>query len=221
MKLSALVSVAVLGACAPEVASPAPANAKWDDAVVTVYTFQDNSACNSVMTSSGRPLVPYVSVAIPFRYIHGLGDGPFHMGEQIFVSFLAGRTMPDGTPHTGWVQIDDFCGDQGDDSYCFQNGEPNVDLYVGDWAQSGMSCNDGDFAGPGGSGQEGTEVRFGPPPIGQWKSSYGGEAMGAGNCGDCSFGKTVQPVACWHYDPGAINIEHCTCENSNGTGGEC
>jgi hypothetical protein len=206
-----------------------PATARWGNAVVTAYTFQDNSACNSVMTSSGRALVPYVSVALPFRYLRSLGGGPFELGDEIFVSFLRGRAMPDGSRHTGWVRIDDFCGDSGDDEYCFQDGEPNVDLYIGDWAASGMRCladdlqdeGSGSFSGPAGDGQEPTEVRFGPAPAGGLVDDYGGRALGDGPCGDCRFGKTVQPPACWHYDPGDINAEYCTCENSNGRDGEC
>jgi hypothetical protein len=206
-----------------------PATARWGNAVVTAYTFQDNSACNSIMTSSGRPLVPYVSVALPFRYLRSLGGGPFELGDEIFVSFLAGRAMPSGARHTGWVRIDDFCGDRGDDEYCFQDGEPNVDLYIGDWARSGMTCladdlrdeGSGTFSGPAGDGQEDTAVHFGPAPTGDLVESYGGRAMGEGACGDCGFGKTVQPPACWHYDPGAINAEYCTCENSNGRDGAC
>jgi hypothetical protein len=212
-----------------DIAPRPPATARWGDAVVTAYTFQDNSACNSIMTSSGRALVPYVSVALPFRYLRSLGGGPFELGDEIFVSFLQGRAMPSGARHTGWVRIDDFCGDSGDDEYCFQDGEPNVDLYIGDWARSGMTCladdlraeGTGTFSGPAGDGQEDTEVRFGPAPAGDLVDSYGGRALGEGPCGDCGSGKTVQPPACWHYDPGAINAEYCTCDNSNGRDGDC
>lgn len=201
----------------------------WGSAVVTLYTFQDNSACNSTMTASGEPLVPYVSVALPFRYLTDLGGGPFTMGEAIHVAFLEGRAMPDGSLHSGWVRIDDFCGDGGDDSYCLQGGLPNVDLYVGDWAESGMSCEAGDledwgtggFSGPGGGGQEHTTVSFGPAPDGEPAAGYGGAAMGVGNCGDCEYARTIQPPACWHYDPGDENIEYCDCSNSNGVDGEC
>jgi hypothetical protein len=201
----------------------------WGSAVVTLYTFQDNSACNSTMTASGEPLVPYVSVALPFRYLTDLGGGPFTMGEAIHVAFLEGRTMPDGSLHSGWVRIDDFCGDGGDDSYCLQGGLPNVDLYVGDWAESGMSCEaddleawgSGGFSGPGGGGQESTTVSFGPAPEGEPSAGYGGAAMGEGNCGDCEYARTIQPPACWHYDPGDENVEYCDCDNSNGVDGEC
>ena len=201
----------------------------WGPAVVTLYTFQDNSACNSTMTASGLPLVPYVSVALPFRYLVGLGGGPFSMGETIHVDFLEGRAMPDGGVHSGWVRIDDFCGDGGDDSYCLQGGLPNVDLYVGDWAASGMTCQAADpdawgtgwFSGPGGDGAEPAVVSFGPAPQGEPAGGYGGAAMGQGDCGDCAFGRTVQPPACWHYDPGSENVQYCDCGNSNGVDGEC
>ncbi len=201
----------------------------WGSAVVTLYSFQDNSACNSTMTASGEPLVPYVSVALPFRYLTEHGDGPFSLGETVHVEFLEGRIMPDGSLHSGWVRIDDFCGDGGDDSYCLQDGLPNVDLYIGDWAESGMSCEaeeleawgTGSFDGPGGDGQEHTTLSFGPAPQGEPAASYGGAAMGEGNCADCAFARTIQPPACWHYDPGDSNIEYCDCSNSNGVDGEC
>jgi hypothetical protein len=205
--------------------------AKWADAVVTQYTWQDNSACNSTMTASGRPLVPYVSVALPFRFVrpYGPSNAPFRIGDTIFVRFLQGRVMPDGALHTGWVRIDDFCGDHGSDGYCFQHGKPNVDLYIGDWAHAAVTCvaqnpqqwGSGGFQGPGGRGQEPSEVFFGPAPTGSLVPSYGGRAQGAGRCGDCAFGRTVQPPACWHYDPGSTNIQYCTCSNSNGRHGEC
>ena len=218
-----------LAACSDSQKSDENQTGIWGDAVVTFYTFQDNSACNSVMTASERPLVPYVSVAIPFRYLTEHGNGPFSMGETIHVAFLEGRTMPDGRSHSGWVRIDDFCGDGGDDAYCLQNGLPNIDLYVGDWATSGMSCEasdlevwgSGTFFGPAGTGQELTQVRFGPAPTGEPATDYGGQALGQGDCGDCAFGQSIQPPACWHYDPRSENIEYCDCANSNGRDGEC
>jgi hypothetical protein len=79
----------------------------------------------------------------------------------------------------------------------------------------------GSFRGPGGDGQEDTEVRFGPAPAGQFVESYGGRAIGEGRCGVCADGQRVQPPACWHYDPGDTNAEFCSCENSNGADGEC
>ena len=201
----------------------------WGDAVVTLYTFQDNSACNSMMTATGLPLVPYLSVALPFRFLTDFGGGPLSLGETIHVSFLQGRTMPDSSTHTGWVQIDDYCGDHGDDSYCLQGGLPNVDLYIGDWATSGMRCDasdlddggSGGFSGPAGDGHEPTTVSFGPAPAGALTDSYGGNALGEGDCGDCAAARDVQPPACWHYDPGDTNVQYCDCDNSNGRHGEC
>jgi hypothetical protein len=203
--------------------------AAWGSAVVTLYSFQDNSACNSTMTASGEPLVPYVSVALPFRYLEDHGGGPFRMGESIHVDFLEGRAMPDGSVHSGWARIDDYCGDGGDDSYCLQGGLPNVDLYIGDWAASGMACEaqdlqswgSGAFVGPAGDGQGACTVSFGPAPEGEPATGYGGAVMGEGRCGDCDFARTIQPPACWHYDPGEENIEYCDCDNSNGVDGEC
>ena len=75
--------------------------------------------------------------------------------------------MPDGTKHTGWVEIDDFCGDNSDDSYCFQTvggkSYPNTDLYIGDFTKSGMKASSGDCSGPAGNGQELTNVYTGSP----------------------------------------------------------
>ncbi len=127
------------------------------------------------------------------------------------------------------MRIDDYCGDGGDDTYCLQKGLPNVDLYIGDWAQSGMDCDaraldawgTGSFSGPGGDGDASTQVSFGPQWSGALADGYGGAAMGEGNCGDCDAAQEVQPPACWHYDPGKENIEYCDCDNSNGRRGEC
>ncbi len=201
----------------------------WGEAVVTLYTFQDNSACNSMMTATGLPLVPYVSVALPFRFLTDFGGGPHALGDTVYVAFLDGRMMPDGSQHTGWVRIDDYCGDHGDDSYCLQGGLPNVDLYIGDWATSGMACvatdpsdwGSGGFSGPAGDGHEPTTVSFGPAPAGALADGYGGNALGDGDCGDCTAAREVQPPACWHYDPGTANVQYCDCDNSNGRDGEC
>lgn len=170
------------------------------DFVMTWYSFQDNTPCNSTATASQRGLIPYVSVALPFRYMKDKG-GPLSYGDKIYVHYLDGRVMPNGSKHTGWVQIDDFCGDGGDDSYCFQRMNntlyPNVDLYIGDFKASGMKC---DHTGPAGSGQELTKVTIGtPPPPGKWVTNYGGAATGTGPCGDCVAAKKEQCL--WHYTP--------------------
>lgn len=171
---------------------------KLGDFVLTWYTFQDNTPCNSMATASTRPLIPYVSVALPFRFLKSKG-GSLDYGDQLFIKFLQGRTMPNGTKHTGWVQIDDFCGDGGNDSYCYQTvgGQkyPNVDLYIGDYNKSGMNCAS---TGPAGDGQELTEVFRGTS--GGLVTNYGGVAKGPGKCGDCKAAKAEQSCA-WHYTP--------------------
>ncbi len=167
--------------------------------VMTWYSFQDNTPCNSTATSSKRSLTPYVSVAVPFRFMKDKG-GPFSYGDKIYVQYLDGKSMPNGARHTGWVQIDDFCGDGGDDNYCFQTVDgksyPNVDLYIGDYTRSGMKC---DRTGPAGGGQEVTRVTTGSPPSGKWVTNYGGAATGRGKCGDCAAARKEQCV--WDYTP--------------------
>ena len=188
---------------------PTPSGAKLGDFIMTWYSYQDNTPCNTDATSSGRKLVAYSSVAMPFRYLKDRG-GPLSYGDKLYVKFLAGRRMPDGKTHTGWVQLDDKCGDHGDDSYCFQRpgGKectkndmkgciPNVDLYIGDYTKAGMSCS----GGPAGRGQEHTAVHRGPAPAGKWISNYGGRDKGTGKRCDCSAAKREPPACAWHYTP--------------------
>lgn len=184
------------------------------DYVMTWYTFQDNTPCNTTATASGRPLIPYVSVAVPFRLLKSKG-GTLNYGDKLFLSYLQNRAMPNGTKHTGWVQIDDFCGDHGDDSYCYQTYKnkkyPNVDLYVGDYTKSGIKCADN---GPPGSGQELTKVSVGEPAAGQWITNYGGAARGKGKCGDCKGAKTEQKCD-WHYTPTKESWWAATCKEQD------
>jgi hypothetical protein len=167
---------------------------------MTWYSFQDNTPCNSTAAASGRALVPYVSVAVPFRFLRTKG-GSLSYGDQLYVRFLDGRVMPNGARHTGWVRVDDFCGDSGDDAYCYQSVQgakyPNVDLYVGDYTQSGIGCGG---VGPAGSGQERTEVFLGPAPPGRFLAAYGGAARGKGRCGDCAGARAEQQCN-WFYTP--------------------
>jgi hypothetical protein len=155
------------------------------DFVLTWYNFEDNTPCNSVDSSSGRPLIPFVSVALPFRFLKTHG-GQFEYGDRLYVRYLDGKVMPNGVKHTGWVQIDDYCGDNGDDNYCYQTVKgkryPNVDLWIGSMAASTQRCS----GGPAGSGQELTEVYRGTPPSGKMITSYGGQSKGPGKRGDCS-----------------------------------
>ncbi len=176
--------------------------------VVTWYSFQDNTPTNSALSASGRPLYPYISVAVPFRLLKSFG-GKLDYGDKLYIEFLDGRTMPNGMKHTGWVQIDDFCGDSGDDSYCFQSvggtKYPNTDLYIGDFTKSGMdpkACT-----GPAGSGGELTNVSTGTPGS-AWISDYGGSTLGSGKCGDTATAKSQQG-ACWDYTPPASSASEC------------
>lgn len=182
--------------------SPVAPGGKLGDFVLTWYTFQDNTPCNSSASASGRKLVPYVSVAVPFRFLAEKGQGgQLKYGDQLFLKFLEGRTMPNGSKHTGWVQLDDFCGDHGNDDYCYQKVDgksfPNVDLYIGDYTKSGMGCT----GGPAGDGQEETEVLLGPAPPGMLRTDYGGAEKGTAKCGKCDEAKKQQAKCNWHYTP--------------------
>jgi hypothetical protein len=185
--------------------------------VMTWYSFQDNTPVNSALSASGRKLYPYVSVAVPFRLLKAFG-GKLDYGDKLYVEFLDGRTMPNGTKHSGWVEIDDFCGDSGDDSYCFQTvggaKYPNVDLYIGDYSKSGMSTTT--CSGPAGSGQELTNVSTGTPGA-AWSASYGGGALGPGKCGDLTSAKAAHG-SCWDYTPPASSASECAgCTTSSCT----
>jgi hypothetical protein len=201
---------AMAGPDAPAAAGPPPGAKKLAAHVLTWYTFQDNTPVNSLFSGSGRLLKPFVSVAIPRRELKGSG-GTLNYGDKLYLAFLDGRMMPDGSKHSGWVQVDDFCGDAGDDSYCFQQipegNFPNVDLYLGDFTKTGMMASpDGDCTGPAGSGQELTDVYTGTPAT-TFKSDYGGSALGSGKCGDKVAARTEQKgtsapgeSGCWGYD---------------------
>jgi hypothetical protein len=178
--------------------------------VLTWYTFQDNTPVNSLFSGSGRSLKPFVSVAVPRRELKANG-GTLSYGDKLYVAFLDGQPMPNGTKHTGWVQVDDFCGDAGDDAYCYQKIDagtfPNVDLYLGDFTKTGMkAAATGDCSGPAGSGQELTDVYTGNAGT-AFKSDYGGAALGTGKCGDKAAARLEQKGVntpgeggCWGYD---------------------
>ncbi len=177
--------------------------------VLTWYSFQDNTPTNSAMSASGRNLIPYVSVALPFRLLKPFG-GARDYGAKLYVEFLAGRKMPNGTVHSGWVEIDDYCGDNQDDTYCFQEAGgksyPNVDIWIGDFTKSGFSKTTCD--GPAGSGEELTSVSAGTPSANEWGADYGGESIGTGACGDTPTAKSQQ-AQCWSYTPPADSADQC------------
>ncbi len=185
--------------------------------VMTWYSFQDNTPVNSSISSSGRKLLPYISVAVPFTQLKGCAGEPvknctgkLSYGDKIYVEFLHDRVMPNGAKHTGWVEVDDYCGDSNDDAYCYQKvgGKkyPNVDLYIGDFVKSGMGPKNGDCTGPAGTGQELTNVSSGSPGS-AFVTNYGGSALGTGKCGDKTTARKQQDGpkgpgtnACWGYD---------------------
>lgn len=161
--------------------------------IMTFFDFDSNSPANANSSSSGASLVPYVSCAVPIRFLKSKGGGPFEIGDWIKLKFLEGRVMPNKKKHTGWVKIQTFCGDAGRDSYCLKtkdgqasptsNAYGSVDLYIGEWKSSGQKCNgDSTAQGPAGTGLELTDVIIGPPPKGQAIESYGGRAIGSGQC---------------------------------------
>lgn len=161
--------------------------------IMTFFDFDSNSPANANSSSSGASLVPYVSAAVPFRFLKSKGGGPFEIGDWIKLKFLEGRVMPNKKKHTGWVKILTFCGDANDDSYCIKtkegqanpstNAYGSVDLYIGEWKSSGQKCNgDSTTTGPAGTGLELTDVFIGPPPKGQAVESYGGKAIGSAQC---------------------------------------
>jgi hypothetical protein len=176
---------------------------------MTWYSFQDNTPVNSSISSSGQVLKAYVTVAVPFTQLKEFG-GKFDYGDKLYLEFLHGRKMPNGMLHTGWVEIADYCGDNMDDSYCYQTvgGKkyPNIDLYIGDFVKSGMAPSNGDCTGPAGTGQELTNVWMGNCPE-QWSENYGGASLGDGKCGDKTTARKEQygPTGpgtneCWGYD---------------------
>jgi hypothetical protein len=178
--------------------------------VMTWYTFQDNTPVNSAISSSGRRLKAYVTVAVPFRELKQFG-GSLNYGDKLYLKFLAGRKMPNGKSHSGWVEIADFCGDQGDDSYCYQRvggkSYPNVDLYIGDILKSGMVSDGQDCSGPAGSGQELTDVSVGDSGA-AWTEDYGAASLGSGKCGDEKTAMAQQK--CWYYTPPNSTDAYCS-----------
>ena len=161
--------------------------------VMTVYTFQDNTPNNSVESSSGRPLRPYRSVAVPFRHLKEFG-GNLEYGQNFQIKYLIGKKMPNGTTHNGWVALDDFCGDNKDDSYCYQDCSlgkdacANIDLFIGDFTKS-MTCK----GGPAGGGTEETEVVTGTAPPGALDVDYGVPASNSNKKCDFNAAKRDQP----------------------------
>src|SRR5205809_231180 len=71
-----------------------PAGAKlFKQMVITFYSFQDNTPVNSLFTSSNRLPKQYSSIAVPSSLLKKNG-GTLNYGDKLWLSFLAGRTMP-------------------------------------------------------------------------------------------------------------------------------
>lgn len=158
--------------------------------ILTWYSFQDNTPSCSTSTSSGRSLIPYVSIAPPFRMLRNWG-GQLEYGDWVYADWLDGRSMPNGKKHTGMLRVDDICGDNDDDSYCFykdssKTKRPGIDIYIGDITKSGYRT-DGDCSGPAGYGS--TEMKLFTGSDHSKTKDYGGRAESSCKCGDWRTGQ--------------------------------
>ena len=122
--------------------------------------------------------MPYLSAALALRHIKkssraGKMEGSdltraeeeptFSFGDWIKVQFLEGKPMPSGKTHTGWVRVDDYCGDNKDDAYCVEENK-FLDLYVGcESTKGGTGIND----------MNSSKYYRGTPPAGADKIVYG------------------------------------------------
>ena len=215
-----------------------PAFAPLSPGTLTYFTFQDNTPCNSAARGTwwrnDLDFIPFVSVSTAFRLIDsaelakipglkgkGAKSGGLKFGEKLYVSWLDGRVMPNGKKHNGIVRLDTYCGDGGDDSYCYQSTSwknPNsgkagktalLDLYLGDWIKSGHGKG-ATCGGPGGSGAEKVQVYRAPKGvIPKGAAPYGSARLGSGTCGDCKAAKAQQKTStgksCYDYDPSAYS----------------
>ena len=198
-------------------------NPGGEKALLTVYSWQSNTPCNSVSRSAyWRPdiqLIPFVSVAVPSRLLaqedlrsgrtSGVADQSqaLRFGQVLMVEHLRGRTMPSGERHSGLVVVSDVCGDDHVQEYCFSsNNELKLDLFVGDWTAS----NTNGCEGPWGSGLDPTVVRKATPDEATRVRSinYGGRAQGTERCGDCDAARR-QMSQCWYYTPPASSAQWC------------
>ena len=189
-----------------QVATPANVGTLVGNFVVTWYSADDNTPPYSNVSSLGKYLTPFISIAVPFTQLKRKG-GTLDYGDILYVKSLDGRTMPNGKKHNGLVRIDDFCGDNNRDGYCHQNYKgkryPNIDVYIGDMKASGHTCRSG---GPAGSGADFTQVYKASGVLGSW----GGKSKGTGRCGDI---QTARREGCGYmtWDEGPENWWPSTC----------
>lgn len=181
------------------------------------YSWQNNSPCNSRISSSGKPLVPYKHVAVP-KSMHGA----FPLGTKLFIDGLRGKSTA-GETHSGWVEVADTCEETGSTTCYFQPPKslPLVKLYIGDFTKAKAKCLGTMSRAPKIGINYGTSKQWSLPlettiscrrtPTASERSfnrGYGGSAMGNSKfkCGDCSAAKT-QLGSC--YYGGAASSKYC------------
>ena len=161
----------------------------------TWYSSNDNTPCASAVSSKGKELVPYVSLAIARKFINEGSSNDakkVKYGEWVFIPQMKGR-MVKNKPHTGWLRVDDKCGDfdgagKDPNAHCYiDNAQtaPKVDMFIGLFSAT-MTCANGSTTGPGGSGQDPIDVYRGTPTSAEKVTEYGvpWRVPGA-KCNDC------------------------------------
>jgi len=120
--------------------------------------------------------------------------------------------MPNGV-HTGYVRVDDFCGDNSNDSYCFykvgKKKVPGIDIYIGDITTSGYSTS-GKCDGPAGNGKTAVKLYIaGNAPENMRRTDgYGTRAKGTGRCGDHQSARR-EHGSCYFYKAPESSVKWC------------
>lgn len=179
------------------------------------YSWQNNSPCNSSLSSSGKPLVPYKHVAIPSKLAK-----TYPLGTKLFVDGLKGKSTGRDT-HSGWVEVADLCAEGGVSSCYTSGGKPLVRLYIGDYTKAKASCaSTGPSRAPAITINKGTSKAWNlpleaaiscktTPSYGEraFNGNYGGAPKGIGKCGECASTK-AQLGKC--YFDGVGNKKYCS-----------
>lgn len=172
------------------------------------YSWQNNRPCNTAISSTGKQLVPFRSIAIPKSM-----ERAYPIGTQLFIDGLKGKSTAGMETHSGWVEVADFC-QEGASVTCYMNPPnsiPIVRLYIGDFQKAHATCTGTTSRAPSIAINYGTsKAWFLPmsttisckkkPALGEraFNRNYGGAAVGSGGvCGMCTTGKTVLG-ACYH-----------------------
>jgi hypothetical protein len=166
---------------------------------LTLYSSQDNTPCNSDISSRGKEhkLTPFVSVALSLAAIDkdGTGKDPKKVkyGERLYVPQLDGKLVKDNVYHNGIVVVADKCGD-GSSAHCHVDGNPSkptkLDFFIGDITDThSIKCEygSGSFKGAGGSGNIPIQVyRAKPGTTLPAPKDYNVRSMSPGAvCNDC------------------------------------